>query len=292
MIYKILVPTDFSEEAEHAEKLAVNLAKRFEMNLTFYHNISLPFNWEKLPIEEQVKHPQKIYEFDKMKKNFERIKEKYAHLNVPIQTLYSSGNLPASVAQLNERNDYDLMIMGSKGAFGVQEFLYGTNAQKLIRRSNIPTLVVKDDIKANFKHIVFASDFQMEAMPAFEKVIEFGRMFGSTIHLLYIMPNNQFYAGASEIARMKAFEKVCWHLPVVLHTNSALSVEKGIEGFQADYRFDLLAITHTGGNLLKQIRQGSISEALVNHTETPVFVLHSIQDSVPSDEEELFLMEI
>lgn len=277
MIQKILVPTDFSDTAEPAENLAIDLGKRFGSKVCFYHSIYLPKRWEELGTEGQLNYPQSYLKFKEMEENFANLKAKCQDHRVVAQSIYANGGFINSFANSEELGDFDLMVMGSKGASGIKEFLWGSNTQKVIRKSQLPTLVLKENVKPSFRNILFASDFQMESMPAFEQLIKFGRCFGSTIHLVYILNNDQHKLGEDDLARMKVFEKTCWQLPVVLHAGGGASIERGITFFQENIQPDLLAITHTGGNLMKNMRRGSISEALINHLSAPLLILHSIK---------------
>ena len=60
--------------------------------------------------------------------------------------------------------------MGSNGVSGLKEMLIGSNTEKVVRTSEAPVLVIKNEHKA-FKvdNFVFASDFKDESKPSYEK---------------------------------------------------------------------------------------------------------------------------
>ena len=78
------------------------------------------------------------------------------------------------VIEESEKLEVDLIVMGSQGATGLKEMLVGSNTEKVVRLSNIPVLVIKEDIdEFDIKDIVFASDFSDESKKTFPKVLEF-----------------------------------------------------------------------------------------------------------------------
>ena len=56
--------------------------------------------------------------------------------------------------------DIDLVVMGTNGTSGIQEFLAGSNAEKVVRKASCPVITLKSPVKLEaIKRIAFASDF-------------------------------------------------------------------------------------------------------------------------------------
>jgi F0F1-type ATP synthase alpha subunit len=63
----------------------------------------------------------------------------------------------------SEKNSVDLIVMGSHGTSGFDELMVGSNAEKIVRFSTIPVLVIKKGGKEfKARNFVFASDFSKE----------------------------------------------------------------------------------------------------------------------------------
>ena len=59
------------------------------------------------------------------------------------------------------KDKIDMVIMEPHGNRGLNEILIGSNAQKMIRYSKVPVMVVKNDkISPSFKKVVYTSDFK------------------------------------------------------------------------------------------------------------------------------------
>ena len=64
---------------------------------------------------------------------------------------------------IDEQN-IDMVCIGSHGASGIREMFLGSNAQKIVRLSPVPTLVLKEELKEiDSPQMVFLSDFEPES---------------------------------------------------------------------------------------------------------------------------------
>lgn len=275
----ILVPTDFSDIALLASDVAMELAPKLHAKIHFYSRAHIPPAWD-APLEAMKEEFPAAYEaYLTLREGFKALKERYQDEKTPMEMSYSSGDFIDIVSRYIDEEEIYLLIMGSSGADGIKEFLFGSNTQKVVKKAHCPVLVIKHPPKnLSFKNIVFASDFHPRALPAFEKVVDFGWHFGSHIHLLHVNPLDSMREhDAGRKGEMEAFEKVCWKLPCTLHEFSDLNVEMGIIHFSTDTQADLLSMAHYGSDedFLKGMFKGSITESLVNHLETPIMVVNT-----------------
>jgi nucleotide-binding universal stress UspA family protein len=82
--------------------------------------------------------------------------------------------------------------MGSHGANGFKEMFIGSNAEKVVRNSEIPVLLSKRPTNFNVNKFVFASDFSDEIKKPFEKVVEFANKFDAELHVVMINTPSSF----------------------------------------------------------------------------------------------------
>ena len=54
----ILVPTDFSDCARAAEEYGLELAKKANAEIHFWHSLYTPVDWTKLPLEKEKQYPE------------------------------------------------------------------------------------------------------------------------------------------------------------------------------------------------------------------------------------------
>ena len=111
------------------------------------------------------------------------------------------------INEIQENKDIDLVVMGSNGASGLDEILIGSNTEKVVRHSNVPVLVVKQELEQlEINDIVFASNFEEENLHAFQKAKTFADSFDAKLHLLYVnLPGNQFYSSQEITQQIQDF---------------------------------------------------------------------------------------
>ena len=94
---------------------------------------------------------------------------------------------------ISKKNEVDLIVMGSHGASGFKEMFIGSNAEKVVRNSEIPVLIIKKEAgDFEVKKFVFASDFADEIKKPFAKVVEFANKFDAELHLVMINTPSSF----------------------------------------------------------------------------------------------------
>ena len=175
------------------------------------------------------------------------------------------------IMKISEKNNVDLIVMGSHGASGFKEMFVGSNAEKVVRNSDVPVLIIKkeqNDFQVN--DFVFASDFADEIKNPFQKAVDFANKFDATLHLAMINTPNNFKSTAEAEGIMKKFVSEFKINKYDLHLYSDTNVEKGILNFSNSVNADLIGMSTHGRKGLAHFFNGSISEDLVNHASRPV----------------------
>jgi len=266
----ILVPTDFSKHAEYALKVAAQVAKKNNGKVILLHMLELQQTGnDAITTAHDI--PELMF-FKNAAVN---------KLDELVDSPYLEGIEVASIVQFHmafngiienaEKHNADLIIMGSHGASGFQEMFIGSNAEKVVRNSSIPVLIIKkdeEDFKVN--NLVFASDFSDEIKVPFAKVIEFAKSFDSHIKLVNITTPNNFTPSRVAEKRMKEFISEFNFSNYSTHIYNDINVEKGILHFAKDSNSDVIGMCTHGRKGLAHFFNGSISEDLVNHSKRPV----------------------
>ncbi len=274
----ILVPTDFSDCASWASDFAVHLAEKTSNGVLFFTRLFIHPLWHELSESARKDYPESKNKILKAESKFNELKEKYRLSNVPIRTSFHSGDLVDNVLRIIDEYHIEFVVMGSTGADGLKEILFGSNAQKLVKHTPRPIFVIKhpvDGKQLELKNIVFASDFQAPAKKPFEELVEFATAFGSHIHLLHVdMTAPDQAKNDAYMNKMQEFEKLCWKLPTTIHEMGDLGLEKGITHFAHDTHADMVAVAKFKKTPIQRLIHGSITEDLVNHLEIPVLVIN------------------
>lgn len=270
---KIIVPVDFSEHSEYALETAAAIAKNHKAEVFVLHMLELSnaiYTASKSSLSEEAVFYLKLAE----KKMDEFLERSYLE-NVKVTPVVKHFKVFKEINDIVDKHDIDLIVMGSHGASGVKEVLVGSNAEKVVRHSNIPVLIVKHNpILVEFDTAIFASDFSEDAISAYIKARNTFKKLDATMHLIYVNTPDNGFKSSTEIDRLVSgfLKKADGSLENLSAVNivSDYSVENGVLNFANNIGADLIAIATHGRTGLAHFFEGSISEDITNHSTLPV----------------------
>lgn len=147
---QILVATDRSAMAKEALKRAISVAKKKDAQLFIIHVIQPPF------IESPYLRP---IDQSEVKKS---LTEEIDHLNRETQVEYNlfieHGNVVDLIIHKAEQLEIDLIILGCHGKSDLESNYFGTTALKVVQRTHLPMLVVKNKVKGIYQKMIAPTD--------------------------------------------------------------------------------------------------------------------------------------
>lgn len=268
---KILVPTDFSECAQNATDIAIEIAKRYGATLHFYHFVSVPIDWIHLDIAQNVVYPDVSQEVKRVQQRLSEM-VRYAEKKGLESTSYMDfDNSADAVTKYAKANDISMIVMGSHGAKGIKEFFLGSNAQKVVRNAEIPVLIVKGPVEnASFPNVLFVSDFEDEMIRPFEEVVSFAELLGAKLHLVYINTPSEFQRSWEVKERMESFVALASSRLAREEIINSMFFEEGLEKYCEANHIDMIAIATHHRKGLSRAFLGNLTENVVNHMSIPV----------------------
>ncbi|WP_055443785.1 universal stress protein [Lacinutrix himadriensis] len=269
---KILVPTDFSEQANYALEVAAQLAKRYNGEIYLLHMLDLPLNQiPELGGETVGNIPEAMFFMKLAHNKFEEILSQDFLKGITIHETVDFHQTFQGIKNTCKENNVDMIIMGSHGASGLKEMFIGSNTEKVVRSSDVPVLVIKnkhEDFTIN--DFVFASDFKNDSRETYKQATELAKAFDSKIHLLFVNTPNRFTTTATANTRILDFISDSDFTNYEIHIFNDESVESGILNFSHIIGADIIGISTHGRQGIAHFFNGSISEDLVNHAKRPV----------------------
>lgn len=265
---KVVIPTDFSVQADFAYVMVKNLAKKSNMEVTFLHVLNVP-DTVTMNTEGQIETCGEI-DIDYVQKQKDMADQKLAALKAEhgseINTALVLGRTTTGIIEYSEQNGYDLIAMGTKGSSGLAERIVGSEAQIIARKSSVPVLTLmcdRTDLELN--NVLLVHDFSENGPQNLQLLKLFVKVFNTKLHLLQISDSDQ---KEEEIkANMKTFAENNGLTEYSAHVIEDTDVESGVTHFNQMYDMDLVCIgTHGRGGVLHQ----SATETLINHLYKPV----------------------
>lgn len=269
---KILVPIDFSNEAENALKVAAQIAKKFDSEIFLLHMLELPLDLiDPAGSKGSGDLPEAIFfmklahqKFNKVMKN-DYLKGIKVHETVEFHEAFEG------IMEISQKHDCDVIIMGSSGAEGLKDIFIGSNTEKVVRHSNIPVLVIKNEIPLfEVKKFVYATDLDYDTIESFKNAISFARKLNTTIELVMVNTAGKFKTTDEIDEKLNHFTKEIDDSDFDFKVYNDLNVETGILNYAKKVEADLIGISTHGRQGLAHFINGSLSEDLVNHAKRPI----------------------
>ncbi|MCX7546816.1 universal stress protein [Xanthomarina sp. F1114] len=267
---KILVPTDFSKEAENALKVAAQLAKRYEGEIYLIHLLELPLS-QIDALSQQSELPEAMFFMKLANKKFKDVLSRDYLQGITVHDTVDFNQTFSGISKIAKENGIDLIVMGSHGASGFKEMFIGSNTEKVVRTADVPVLVIKNEHRHfALDDIVFASDFKKDNKETYKQASELAEAFHAKLHLLMVNTASNFTTTTKANARILDFIKDYDYKNYTINIFNDENVEQGILNFSHIINADLIGISTHGRQGIAHFLNGSISEDLVNHSKRPV----------------------
>lgn len=269
---KVLIPTDFSVQAEYAYLMVKKLEEKIPVEIHFIHVLSVP---DTVTMDKngniqtcgEISVDYVVSQKDIATRKLNNLKTIYGNqINVHLEL----GKLTDKIVSYAKDNNFDLIVMGTKGAWGIKEKLSGSETQMIARQSQIPLLsLMCDRSDLIIENILLVHDFKTSKNENLNLLHKMIKAFNTKTHLLHIISkegDKEFVsAGMDKFAtenNIANYEK---------HFLIDKDVENGVVHFNQMHEMDVICIgTHGKGGLFHT----SATEKLVNHLFKPIISFH------------------
>jgi len=273
---KILVPTDFSDQAGCAIELAAQLCGKLNAELTLLHVVvdatlpSVHYTGEvALPDMQDRLFVLKLIE--RGKEQMEDLKNDPSLKDIKVRTEIQVGDIYYGVKEFIKEKEIDLIVMGTKGSGGFEEFLIGSNAERIVRHAPCPVITVHDKVRDfTLKNVVYANSLEEPETKIAPILLELINAFKAHVDVVRVNTPNNFRPDHESLPRLKKLAENIGFTDFEVHVYNDGSEEAGILNFAQQVNADLIAMATHGRTGLAHLLTGSLAESVVNHTHRPV----------------------
>jgi len=281
---KILIPTDFSDNAAKAVKFAMRLAHNSDsIHLIFFHATQtiVPTRTPSRLYAEIVENDVSE-DLEKLKKDIHQHMKDLDILPEEISSdlVVVQGDFQESISSEVIRLGASLIIMGTSGATGLQKILFGSNTVDVMEKVNCPLLVIPDNYKYHtVKYIAYAADF-LTIEEGFEKVVNLAKMFGASLEIFHVdsvLPHRVDHKTFDKINFLNSLQKKFDYEPISLEFVQMSEEDSGdalvgIHSYIAQKHPSILAMATYDRIWIEKIINPSVTEEMMFQTEIPLFV--------------------
>ena len=271
---KILIPTDFSVQAEFAYLMVKKLEEKTTVDIHFLHVMNVPDTVTmdaggNIQTCGEIDVNYVVKQKEIAERNLANLKAVYGN---DINSHIVLGKVTDGILNFAEANHFDLIVMGTKGAWGLKEKLSGSETQMIARKSKIPVLsLMCDRSDLNIQNILLVHNFNHVAKEDFQLMHKLIKAFNTKFHLLQITSASVAVEKETVESNMKMFAELNNIINYECHLINDKDVENGVVHFNQMNTIDIVCIgTHCKGGLFHH----SATEKLINHLFKPIISFH------------------
>jgi nucleotide-binding universal stress UspA family protein len=281
---KILVPSDLSAIAERGLALAVEISKRSEASISLVNFTKHPFGKTFTAMGEvssKVDEEGELFNLQLIqvnKKKLDALAAKYNSDGVEIETAIVDEDFKDGVDEYLQRENIDLIVMGTSGEENATEVFTGNHTEQVIKISKCPVLSVRDGFRVDdFNNIVLAVNVIKDnprINDALDTLADLAVCFDAHIHLIHVRDKATDY---SSLNLEKFFTDMADDAGLPNYSVTILEAEdqaSGVIEFARDVEAGLIAVIKNSSDGAFRIFSNHFSDRLVKEVGRPVFTFN------------------
>ncbi|MDO8365444.1 MAG: universal stress protein [Saprospiraceae bacterium] len=278
---KILVPVDFSDYSKNALYVAADIARKTGATIEMLHvNLAAVYS---VPFTEYAAGANFVVEDEKYDKTATDLLENLrmevlampAFADLDIKTRVEDGYLHTSLRNVANEDGVDLIVMGTRGTSGMDEFLVGSNTEKVIRTAPCPVLAVPQHIKQfSLKIVLLPSTLKSDQKGVFHYLTQWEKSYDFHVKVLYLNnPSGVPTDGSAEAQKNRLAEAAGLKKTDVIITSGSFFEDNAILIAADVCDADMIVMATHQRQGLSHFLFGSITEDTVNHSHIPVLAV-------------------
>lgn len=274
---KILLPTDFSDNARQAIDFAFQLFDqialqdvRFVLLHAYQMATSVPVYGEIPPSDMFGNAGEEEFRLQELYHSLQEIYPESA-----ISYRFMVGPVQVTMETVIEEEDIDLVIMGTHGASGLEEQLFGSNAARAAKGLKCPVLIIPEGVTfVEPRRIIFATDFQnLDNLNILNPLQAIVRKFDPHFLTVHILPE-----GETPDKDKERMNRILYtYFDSLKYSHYFLEGKdpvEAVENFIHEHKADWLVLVGQERKFLESLFHRSVIRKMAYHTAVPLLVLH------------------
>ena len=277
---KVLVPTDFSENAFNALKYACQIFKYEISEFFIVHAYADEVYQNGASMKRNLLDELKERTFQNSEKQLKKIladiREYSPNPQHEYKTISSFGSLVDEVNDLVNQENMDIVVMGTRGKTNDRSITFGSNALQILKYVKCPVLAIPESYEYHApRELLFPTNYMVPYKRRELKLLcEMTGSFRSTIHILYIDPVKKLSLRQED---NREFLKNCLKKPkLVFETSPEKDKTIAITKYIVHNNMDMLVLVNSRHSYLEDMLYQSTIDKMGLHVKIPFLVLQNL----------------
>jgi nucleotide-binding universal stress UspA family protein len=281
IMLRILLPTDFSENAYEAIQYALKTFKDIESTFYLLHTYMPPVYHAEYLVGSpgliglgDVIREAAVENLDKLKT---RIEKEHPNNKHTFKSLACLNTLTNEIARMVPEEEIDVILMGTKGATGAKEILFGTNTVDIIKRAKCPVIAVPPNFEYEVpKEILFPTDYEVDFKTVPLKVLlSVARKHVSSIEVLHV--SNGYDLTEQQLKNQAKLDKELKGIAHLFHNPHNQEIIDAINDFQLKHKMNLLVMVQNKHTFVERLFIEPVIKKIGFHITIPFMVLPDLK---------------
>lgn len=274
---KILLPTDFSENAYNAISYALKLYKNQECAFYLLHTYTPAIYQAEYVLHSpgqiglgDIYQTRALTQLEDLMKKLDKEFKNPKHIFVP----HSAFNLLVDeILEMVENEKMDLIVMGTQGATGAKEILFGTHTVHVIKKTSCPVIAIPPNFEYEApKEILFPTDYEIDYQKEqLQELLDIGKNHISRIEVMHVSSGYDL-TEAQEKNKSK-LDEILDTTAHLFHDMSNQGVIDGINNFQLKKKMNLLAMVRNKHTFFERLFIEPVIKKIGFHVTIPFMVI-------------------
>jgi nucleotide-binding universal stress UspA family protein len=271
---RILVPTDFSVNADHALGYAASIAAKLRSKIILFHSVKVPV----VVLNETVvtANDQELVRESNQKLSRMKSKMRGQQLPVELETSTGVGFAVDEILNFCSTGKADLIVMGTRGAHGLGEMLFGSNTAEVISKAKCPVLAVPEGAHTGkINKVMFATNYSDNDFQSIFLLTEILKPWNPEIIIVHSagnirVENESFERFKEQVMTSIAYDKFYFNLLEGTNTEDVIS------NFANENHIDIISVSKRKRSLFERIISVSTTRRLAYHVNIPLLVFPAV----------------
>lgn len=268
---RILLPTDFSENARTAAEYAIEMFHNERVEFHLLNTYTIPYSAENVLVfvDELLQKESKRA----LSKERDFLLKKYQLQSSEIKKKSAYGELSLVVNEFVDKHKIDFVVMGTKGASGLKKILIGSNTTDVLRKVDRPILIVPENSKYQPLDIALAIDFEKvnydKTLSPLKEILQTKKL---NLSVVNIHKKEELEKLESENIETK-LKNTFKGLSLKFNYLEKEKIVDGLNEFILNKQINMLAMISHQYGLIKKLFHNSVTNSMSMLTKTPLLIL-------------------
>jgi nucleotide-binding universal stress UspA family protein len=276
---RILVPTDFSACANNAVDFAVQSAKILSVDVMLVHSFEVTGNTytDYMGVNREFNQTllhETNHEFARVKSVIKETED------ISVASYVSTTSLNESILDLTNEKKIDFIVMGTSGASGLKEKLWGSKTASVIGKSHVPVMAIPVDYKWEKPARILLSTNHFEKEPALlDFLFELAGLYQAEVYVaVYTDEESDIAITFLEHARRipeyeKELREQYKNESIVVTHLYGKDFESALQDHIQQNKIDMLAMVTYQRKFPDNLFHPSITKKMAYHTKIPLLAI-------------------